>query len=257
MSRIIWFFLPLLMSIWPGCQRSTEPLTHQYAQTASADDSQIADTIRALYTQDAERLALRYMIETHGRYNAPVEIPGHTIKRFYKALIRLYNADNLPGVNTITCKYSIHTFPSPVMNILIIGIDSTAQWKENWQNGQRLTGNSGIDTLMTQYHLQINRFSDFIDYDLAILTSNQNWNLYALSKNFETVHGVRYAHPEVYAGSGNDIRATVHKDHIRLQFIKGWGDCPAGCTQNHFWEYVVTGKGRVIFMKQYGSPLPE
>lgn len=41
-----------------------------------------------------------------------------------------------------------------------------------------------------------------------------------------------------------------------VQVRIGWGDCPAGCINEHRWRYVVSASGDVSFISEDGDPLP-
>ena len=41
-----------------------------------------------------------------------------------------------------------------------------------------------------------------------------------------------------------------------VTFRVGWGDCPAGCIDEHTWTYDVGADGSVTFVTQTGPPLP-
>jgi hypothetical protein len=36
----------------------------------------------------------------------------------------------------------------------------------------------------------------------------------------------------------------------------GWGDCPAGCINEHRWSYAVSDEGEVSLVEETGDPLP-
>jgi hypothetical protein len=72
---------------------------------------------------------------------------------------------------------------------------------------------------------------------------------------FSKFEGVRFAEPDGYAGDGNDITAVAEDGKIKYTFILGWGDCPAGCTASHFWEFEVSINGNVKFNRSYGLPV--
>ena len=42
----------------------------------------------------------------------------------------------------------------------------------------------------------------------------------------------------------------------RVVFRVGWGDCPAGCIDEHTWTYEVGVDGSVTFVTEAGSPVP-
>ncbi len=255
MKIYVLFLIILISTLLGNCKKETAPLTPYFSMKASSDDSQIPDSIKSLYKNDASRLSLRYLSDTQDLNELPIEIPENLVQMFYTSLIRLYNSTALPGINFICSESPIHTFPNPEMTILIVTVDSTAGWVVEWQKGNSITGEENVDTLVMKYDLTVKHVTGFIGNYMAILTSSKNLNLYALAKKFEDIAGVKYSHPEAYGGSGNDIQTMVNPECIKFFFNIGWGDCPAGCTSNHFWEYEVWTNGTVYFIEEYGTPL--
>lgn len=255
MKSSILFFIIFTLILLGNCKKESAPLMPSFSVKASSDDSQIPDSIKALYKNDASRLSLRYLSNTQDLDELSIEIPESLVQMFYTNLIRIYNSTTLPGINFICSEKPIHTFPNPEMTILIVTVDSTAGWLVEWQKGNSITGETNIDTLVMKYDLNIKHVTGFIGNYMAILTTSRNLNLYALSKKFEDIDGVKYSHPEAYGGSGYDIQAAVNPESIKFVFNIGWGDCSAGCTSSHFWEYEVWPNGTVYFIQEYGTPL--
>ena len=43
----------------------------------------------------------------------------------------------------------------------------------------------------------------------------------------------------------------------RITLTIGWGDCPAGCINNHTWAFRVRADGEVTLLEESGDPVPE
>ena len=41
-----------------------------------------------------------------------------------------------------------------------------------------------------------------------------------------------------------------------VKIVKGWGDCPAGCIDQHTWTYAVAPDGSVTLLEEGGSEIP-
>jgi len=41
-----------------------------------------------------------------------------------------------------------------------------------------------------------------------------------------------------------------------VKIVMGWGDCPAGCIDQHTWTYAVAPDGSVTLLDEGGSPIP-
>lgn len=66
------------------------------------------------------------------------------------------------------------------------------------------------------------------------------------------IDGVENTSPDAPVGDGSDIEA----DPPFYTFSFGWGDCPMGCTQRHYWDYEVLD-GTAVLRNEYGDSLDE
>ncbi len=79
-----------------------------------------------------------------------------------------------------------------------------------------------------------------------------HYNPQFLIADYEALDGVRYAEPNYSLGDGPDI--TWEGPGLYL-FRYAWGDCPAGCLEEHFWRIrVVAGVAQLL--EEWGNPLP-
>ena len=226
-----------------------------------SSDTDLPDSVQALYREDAARLALRYLYE-HDEEAADeqVELPEPLVTSLYNALVRVHAVRDLPARDSVVALYRIHTFPNPAMRSLIVAVDSTAGWVEAWRQGRRLTGQRRIDALMEQYDLSLEEFHRWSWTDIAVLSTAEPLNLRALAPLFSSVPSVTYAEPNGYLGDGNDITAEAGGGEgaafWRLQYSVGYGDCPAGCTARRTWTFRVHADGDVQYLGASGSPPP-
>jgi hypothetical protein len=92
---------------------------------------------------------------------------------------------------------------------------------------------------------------EYLDFaPAAVLRSEEPINPVALSAQFEDLQGVRYAEQNAYAGGGDDIRAEVLDNALRLHYTRAWGDCPAGCIHETRWTFRVHENGTVTFVEK-------
>lgn len=235
-----------------SCEKNSSPIGEIPSEISSSDDSNIPDSIRSLYRTDAARLALRHVFQNKLPDTASVNIPEHLIESFYSGLIHIYNCKKIQSIETITKIWSVHTYPYISLYLLVIGIDTSYSWTKQWENGFTITGNDTIDSLLIEYELELGRHSI---YQTAILKANKPLNMKALGKMFERISGIRYAEPDGFVGSGNDIEANLESSCIRYIFSIGWGDCLSGCIHRHFWEYTVSSVGEVKYFGSYGDKI--
>jgi hypothetical protein len=50
--------------------------------------------------------------------------------------------------------------------------------------------------------------------------------------------------------------ATEKTGAFQVVYRVGWGDCPAGCIDQHTWTFRVSTDGAVELLAEGGSPLP-
>lgn len=212
-------------------------------QITSPDDSELPDSVRQAYEEDAAQLAVRY-VQRRTPGSGAVELPDDRVELFYNALVHVYNADQIPERDEVV---DIHTFPRYNTHEVIVAVDTTVGWTEAWQAGERLTGQPDIDALLEDYELSV-EYKPSSAQSYALVRSETPINPVALSEQFESIGGVVYAEQNGYAGDGNDIEATVESDAVVLTYSRGWGDCPAGCIHREAWTFRVEGDGTVRFV---------
>ena len=238
-----------------GCNTGVAPQENNYEMTTS-DDSNIPDSVKSLYLQDAARLSLRYLYIQKSPDTLLIEIPNNLVSLLYSGLIHIYNCKTLDNTKYITKTNPIHTFPRPVLNTLLVAVDTSYSWTKAWQNKTVTTDNSQINDLILPYDFKIHSYFSLTTYYVAELKTDRSINLYALSERLEKIPGVLHAGPDSYGGGGNDIEATIYTNsNIEYIFSIGWGDCPSGCIERHYWKYTVDTEGYVHFVKEYGNQL--
>lgn len=72
-----------------------------------------------------------------------------------------------------------------------------------------------------------------------------------LAEEYAGLEGVRHASANLVGGDGSDIISTQVGYYT---FKHGYGDCPSGCMNNHFWDFHVDG-GAVTLLNEYSNTL--
>ena len=208
-----------------------------------------------IYLNDAEHLVLRYIVDGQLPEQDSVQLPQDDIEQVLKALVAVYNAtDTLPSADAVVNTHQIHTFPLKPMNGLLVGIDSSYAWVQEWIAGNTLTGDPDVDNLINTYNLTLKNVGIFANW--ASLESDNSLNMMALGNAFETIDGVVFAEPNFFIGDGNDITMSGYgSGEITLTYSVGWGDCQAGCIYRHYWEFTIDEDCEVVFQGEYGDPL--
>jgi hypothetical protein len=68
--------------------------------------------------------------------------------------------------------------------------------------------------------------------------------------------GIEPRDPELI-GQAHWWEAVAIDDGWRVTFRAGWGDCPAGCIDEHAWTYDVAKDGTVGFVEERGTAVPQ
>jgi hypothetical protein len=225
-----------------GCETVTEA-----PSVPGTPDALLPDELRAQYHTDGLRLAARHL-ETTGAYERnDVELPAALVTTLFNALSRVYAVEH-PARDSVVELHRIHTFPDFPLHEVLVGVDPAQSWVQEWQSGNRLTGEPTVDAPMQADGLELVRYYGWISGNAVLLRSNQPLNTAALSRRFTGIAGVRYVEPNRYAGDGNDIRARIQGGAWRLDYSFGTGDCPAGCTYRRTWSFLVESSGAVRFL---------
>lgn len=219
-------------------------------------DATVPEPLHSAYLKDANRLAVRHLLDEAGPAGREVEIAEEPVNELFTALALVHNATKLAARDSVVA-YQIHTKYPPELRELTLSVDSLSPWLQAWRDGRRFTGNDRIDSLLVAYDLEFVSYRDLKFFqDAAWLRSPGPLNLEALAARFEKIGGVLEAHPSPTGGDGSDITASRAAAHWMLEYSLGFGDCPAGCISRHFWSFRVHPNGLVEFAGSGGPPPP-
>ena len=254
MKHLYLFFIPFLLFFLLQCN-AVDSNIDIISQIVAGEDSLISDSLKALFKEDAARLTLRDIYLDQTKKDSLIILPKNIVESYYRGFIHIYNAESLDARDSVLVNYKIHALHYPRTHFIEVTFDSTKPWAKEWKNGQRITGDQQIDFLMTTYNIQLKKYYSFPWYHAAKLFSEEPLNIFALSKRFEPIDGIIYAHPMALAGEGSDIMGIIESDYISYLFSYGWGDCLEGCLHRHYWSFQVRFDGTVLFVNSYGDPL--
>ncbi len=216
-----------------------------------ADDSAIPVERRERYRDDAARIVVRSLPDGYG-----AELPAAALASLYARLVLVDNALGIRGRDSVVELYRIHA-STPAVHDLLVGVEGSAPWVAAWLDGQPHTGEPAVDVLMDQYGISIERCYPFDETVLCSLRTGRPVFVPTVAREFAAAgRGIRYAEPDGAVGSSTEIRATREADAVVLEYLVGWGDCPAGCLAGHSWRYRVYDDGRVEFVSSTGPKPP-
>ncbi len=225
-----------------------------------AGDTMLSAEERTQYRDDAARLILRWLeIQNDMRYQN-IEIPIDMGDGMYSALLSLHNTTSIASRDTVIDHLQIHTFPNPDLYLLNVRVVPDTSWVEAWKNGQLLTGNAPIDTLIVRYGLTIDKpYSQSPSGRSRVrLRSPRRMNIEMLGREFEVVPGVISASPVYWVFMSQELSCIrIDSDWVLVDFMQGWGDCMAGCIHHRYWRFQIFSNHRVVFVGSWGDGLDE
>jgi len=150
----------------------------------------------------------------------------------------------------------VFNFHAPIMFMMFATVDSSKEWIQNILNGNNYTGIESIDTLITNYEVEITNPIPFNEYYMVNIYSIKPYNTYALSNKFFSTGEFNSYEPNALLGDASSINYRTD-NNLRVYIYRlGWGDCEAGCTNNHYWEISIDENNTVNLLNEYGDPLP-
>ena len=161
----------------------------------------------------------------------------------WRPYVRLLNAVRaaIPQIECEDLDHLLSVRPvAPVsLDELILELDGSFPWVDAWRNGNVLTGNSVVDSLVVRYQLSLDDFSAFSTLEYAILSGAEPLNMRQLAVEFSTVSGILSTETSPRIGDGDNIDVTYEADGAVVVISKGYGDCPSGCINRDNWTFRV------------------
>jgi hypothetical protein len=246
----------VVLSVVACADSSTGPSDPEFPHIPPASELVASDEVRARYAEDAAQLALREVNAKLAPADRDVELPTEIVDGFYNALLHVHGLRHAAR-DSVASQFRIHTFPGYSTHELLVEVSLRTDWPAAWFSGERLTGNPEVDALVTAWDLRVSKvFSPAPANTYVILYSSRPLDMRALGSRFLEIDGVEAADASHFAGSGNDIEATVEPGLLRLAYSVGFGDCPAGCIKRHYWFFEIDEQGSVRYRGTNGDPIP-
>lgn len=256
----IVFFLAL-----QGCSESTEPVEIQpklpFTKIAKADDSELSDSIKVLYLQDAATITIRAVIEDSSELLYDVSLPLDYMSNIYNGLIHIHNSRDPEDTLTYNYQHHSHFIGAEEVQQLFIHVDSTVSWVESWLNGNKETENSDINNLVSEFNLDITFHGiSASSGPLIILETPIFLNTYALAKKFGMIDGVISAGGVRYSSNVFFSTNDTGKNWV-FNYLYSWGPCSitpvVSCKYKHNWLVQVDQAGEVSLLESTGDDIHE
>lgn len=214
-------------------------------------------TVTERYNTDAQRLALRRVYADSSSYTDSVFVPSQWSDTSLRALIAVYNALTLPARDSVVTYYNLHTWIKPPMRIFTVQADKTLSWMQELKNGNINTGNSAVDSLISEFGLQIDYYyaSMLLPFHEVSFETDTNYNIPIVANRFLGIPGVIDVYPQTIYGNGSDIVDSVTSNFIQLKYELRWEDCPSFCIYRHTWEFRVYNDCSVEYLGSSGDSI--
>ena len=93
-----------------------------------------SDSLKAVYQDDADRIALQEIFKFNLIYVDSIDIPKENSDTVLSGLLAIYNLMDSPERDSVLDIYNIHTFEDTLLCDIKIFADSTLPWMENLRN---------------------------------------------------------------------------------------------------------------------------
>jgi acyl carrier protein len=241
-----FFVLTIIISFFYSCDKTKD---------LSIDNGiKLEPFIVTNYQDDAIQLYIRALYsDTDTLNDSDTEIDSLRIIEILGYIEAVYKT-NSTITDTIFNKYKIHSQFCYNYNSLMIKADSNASEIKNLVKGIRPTGNYTLDNLLTSYQfdsVKLNMNSQ--KFKFLTLYSGKKFNILPLESKFKEIQSIvtiELGHGCLKNYRVRDIILQNDGEYTYLTFIKGFGDCPAGCFYFVNWEYKVRDN-KAEFIRRY------
>lgn len=211
------------------------------------------DSTKSLYYNDAAYIEFRQVIQDSTKRYSQVNLEEQNIISHYENLLNIYNNSYSISNSFFENISRIHTFAARTLYYLLVSVDTSKVWVNEWLNGNKYTGITGIDSLIENYEIEVFfNFESSGGYNFTLKTTVPI-NYFALKEKLEKTDEFIYVEPDGIIGGGSSI-SLIDGNHKIYQYAIGWGDCPSGCIYYHYWKIKVTEQ-EITLLEEYGDPL--
>lgn len=262
-SKINIFFLFALLA-FAACEDDSNP----FGGIGDDDDDttvecgDVSGSVKDFYEDDATRLAIGLINAEGSITSESVLIPPALIERMSDVLTAVH-ASEFAARDSVVDVYDVHIFPEYTLNEVVVEVstDTTGNdWIQNWLDGNRFTGNTDADAIVSTYDLSISNVLLLGDNAVIIFNSDSPLNIPALVDDFAGISGVEDAGTNKQAGDGDDIVVTPlgnDEDGYKVVYEVTYDDCENTCLKSRFYEFNVTDNCNVTYINTYGDDPPE
>jgi hypothetical protein len=247
MKHVVWMAVAAMILVGlAGCKPASG------GQKNKGKDRELPAELAAAYREDAARLAVRELLTTTQTGENAADIPQGRIDYFYGLLSKVYwickDVDSIPDLS------GIHTLKNPSLRQIMVVLDKTSPFKENWSKGVTLTNNLYLNQMISKYKITIKNYRESSLGPTMIMETGMDVNTKELAFLIKNIETIRHAEAEGIVGDGNDITyGSDGKNAMAIKYSIGEGDCPSGCINRKSWVFYILTDGSISFMGTRGK----
>lgn len=229
----------LLLSFYSCSNNVTNSELLKYSET---DLKPLNDSTKALYYNDASFIELGQIVKDSIKKVNQIELDEDAILSYYEDLLYIYNNSYKLSNSFFEKGSSIHSHGANTLYQITVSIDTNKSWAGNWKNGIKITGIDEIDAIINSYNLEPSFLFDSKNIYWYEIQSRRPINYFSLMEKFKNTSEFINVEPTVLIGGGSQISLTMDENYKYYKYTFGWGDCPSGCINYHYWEIKLKGK---------------
>jgi len=250
MKKIIFISLVIIFN---PCTNNVNVENLKYS---AKDLKPLSDSTEALYHDDAAFVEFGQIIKDSVKKYEQVELNEDTIKSYYNDLLYIYNNSYKISNSFFEYATSLHSLGDQTLYHISVSVDTNKNWANNWVEGIKNTGIIKIDSIINDYNLEVNFVFKSDSIYWFQIKSSKPINYISLMEKFKNTNEFINIEPTVFIGTGSNISLSKENQIRYYKYYYGWGDCPSGCINHHYW-IVALKDNQVELTDEGGEPLSQ
>ena len=246
MKKVIYLLVAIIFN---SCTNSTDDI--DVLKYSENDLIPLSDSMENLYYNDAAFIEFGEVIKDTTKRINQVILDEDAILSFYEDLLYIYNNSFRFSNSFFEYASSLHSHDAITLYQITVSVDTNKSWASNWKNGIKYTGLKEIDSLVDNYNLEIHLMLESDSIYLYEVKSRAPINYLSLMHKFQMTSEFIYVEPTVLVGGGSSISFKADNTDRYYRYNYGWGDCPSGCVNYHYW--IVRLKDNEIVLAEEGG----
>ena len=220
-----------------------------------ADDSSLTEEQKTNMQYNASILAYQELIKDDSAF---IDIEEDLIDFYYDVLVTVMTSD-VGKAYSITS--NIRAFNHVNLTGLLARPVSGAPFIQAWQDSIVQTGIVGIDSLLSERGFELYRISSGNNSpQYYTFTNSTPTNTPRVGELLEETGHFEWAGTNALIGDGSKLLSekitNQRESMLKVSYILGSGDCPAGCINHHWYVFHVYEDGQVQFINEFDGPRP-